>query len=69
MNAKFIEVERAISGRDPSVCYRRESMCGDKTQRRQQTTKSKILTNALTYIQELQADNIRLQRELSALKE
>jgi hypothetical protein len=84
MNAKFLALGNSIprpgpfatqlasnkGSRKHSLCAsRRDSLANGTQQQQQQQNKSEILTNALSYIQELQEENSRLKGELMVLKE
>ncbi|QKX63525.1 uncharacterized protein TRUGW13939_10696 [Talaromyces rugulosus] len=84
MNAKFLALGNSIprpgpfatqlasnkGSRKHSLCSsRRDSLANGTQQQQQQQNKSEILTNALSYIQELQEENSRLKGELMVLKE
>lgn len=82
MNAKFLALGNSIPRPGPFATQlasnkgsRKHSLCaprGDSAQQQQQQqqqNKSEILTNALSYIQELQEENSRLKGELMVLKE
>jgi hypothetical protein len=72
MNKKFLEFENAISGPGASKqsdSYPQNSTCGDGGKDQwQKRSKSKIFVNVLAYIHDFQADNARLNFELSDLK-
>ncbi|KAH8701799.1 hypothetical protein BGW36DRAFT_394608 [Talaromyces proteolyticus] len=83
MNAKFLALGNAIprpgpfatqlasnkGSRKHSLCQSRDPGAVGEGAQQQQQNKSEILTNALSYIHELQEENSRLKGELMVLKE
>ena len=61
MNAKFLALEKAIS---PAGVRKQSSRAGAGSLK-----KSEILTNALTYIENIQQENQAMQKELALLKQ
>lgn len=62
MNAKFVALEKAMSG--SGVQKPTKGGSGPASLK-----KSEILTNAIAYMQELQDENAALQKELTLLKQ
>ncbi|KKK15469.1 hypothetical protein ARAM_007743 [Aspergillus rambellii] len=66
MNAKFVALEKAMSGtKNGGVSKSSSSASSSKSSA--SLKKSEILTNAIAYMQELQETNERLRKELASL--
>lgn len=66
MNAKFLSLEKAIS---PSGVHKQSTSSSRAGAGAGSLKKSEILTNALTYIDNVQQENQALHKELALLKQ
>ncbi|KAI9375547.1 hypothetical protein BJX61DRAFT_539699 [Aspergillus egyptiacus] len=71
MNAKFVALEKAISGSTSDKVSKPSSGSAGRVKGSSSASlkKSEILSNAIAYMQELQETNDRLRREVAALQQ